>query len=164
MIQVKILSLKLNIPNLLAHCAIKLYFCRIMRYLITISLAAMLLSACSQSEEDKAKPLLAKIDSLYKSGNYRATLDSIVQLREHYPQAIEARKTALRLWQNASLKLAQADVASTDIKLQEMTEALKTETNLYRRNMMTVKRDSLQARYEAMCGVVRMIHLRQKQH
>ena len=124
----------------------------------------MLLSACSQSEEDKAKPLLAKIDSLYKSGNYRATLDSIVQLREHYPQAIEARKTALRLWQNASLKLAQADVARTDIKLQEMTEALKTETNLYRRNMMTVKRDSLQARYEAMCGVVRMIHLRQKQH
>ena len=124
----------------------------------------MLLSACSQSEEDKAKPLLAKIDSLYKSGNYRATLDSIVQLREHYPQAIEARKTALRLWQNASLKLAQTDVASTDIKLQEMTEALKTETNLYRRNMMTVKRDSLQARYEAMCGVVRMIHLRQKQH
>ncbi|WP_444365250.1 hypothetical protein [Prevotella sp.] len=135
-----------------------------MRHLITISLAAMLLSACSQSEEDKAKPLLAKIDSLYKSGNYRATLDSIVQLREYYPQAIEARKTALRLWQNASLKLAQADVASTDIKLQEMTEALKTETNLYRRNMMTVKRDSLQARYEAMCGVVRMIHLRQKQH
>lgn len=127
-------------------------------------MAAMLLSACSQSEEDKAKPLLAKIDSLYKSGNYRATLDSIVQLREHYPQAIEARKTALLLWQNASLKLAQADVASTDIKLQEMTEALKTETNLYRRNMMTVKRDSLQARYEAMCGVVRMIHLRQKQH
>lgn len=127
-------------------------------------MAAMLLSACSQSEEDKAKPLLAKIDSLYKSGNYRATLDSIVQLRENYPQAIEARKTALRLWQNASLKLAQADVASTDIKLQEMTEALKTETNLYRRNMMTVKRDSLQARYEAMCGVVRMIHLRQKQH
>lgn len=135
-----------------------------MRHLITISLAAMLLSACSQSEEDKAKPLLAKIDSLYKSGNYRATLDSIVLLREHYPQAIEARKTALRLWQNASLKLAQADVVSTDIKLQEMTEALKTETNLYRRNMMTVKRDSLQARYEAMCGVVRMIHLRQKQH
>ena len=135
-----------------------------MRHLITILLAAMLLSACSQSEEDKAKPLLAKIDSLYKSGNYRATLDSIVQLREHYPQAIEARKTALRQWQNASLKLAQADVASTDIKLQEMTEALKTETNLYRRNMMTVKRDSLQARYEAMCGVVRMIHLRQKQH
>ncbi|WP_106813355.1 MULTISPECIES: hypothetical protein [Prevotella] len=135
-----------------------------MRHLITILLAAMLLSACSQSEEDKAKPLLAKIDSLYKSGNYRATLDSIVLLREHYPQAIEARKTALRLWQNASLKLAQADVASTDIKLQEMTEALKTETNLYRRNMMTVKRDSLQARYEAMCGVVRMIHLRQKQH
>ena len=135
-----------------------------MRHLLTILLAAMLLSACSQSEEDKAKPLLAKIDSLYKSGNYRATLDSIVLLREHYPQAIEARKTALRLWQNASLKLAQADVASTDIKLQEMTEALKTETNLYRRNMMTVKRDSLQARYEAMCGVVRMIHLRQKQH
>ena len=27
-----------------------------------------------------------------------------------------------------------------------------------------VRRDSLKARYEAMCGVVRMIHMRQKQH
>ena len=86
------------------------------------------------------------------------------ELREHYPQAIEARKAALRIWQNASLKLAQADVASTDVQLQEATEALKTETNRLRRNLLTVKRDSLQARYEAMCGVVRMIHLRQKQH
>ena len=141
-----------------------MYFCHIMRHLIIISLAAMLLSACSQSEDDKAKPLLARIDSLYNSGNYRATLDTIVQLREHYPQAIEARKAALRIWQNASLKLAQADVASTDVQLQEATEALKTETNRLRRNLLTVKRDSLQARYEAMCGVVRMIHLRQKQH
>ena len=109
----------------------------------------MLLSACSQSEDDKAKPLLARIDSLYNSGNYRA---------------IEARKAALRIWQNAALKLAQADVASTDVQLQEATEALKNETNRLRRNLLTVKRDSLQARYEAMCGVVRMIHLRQKQH
>ena len=79
-----------------------MYFCHIMRYLITISLAAMLLSACSQSEDDKAKPLLARIDSLYNSGNYRATLDSIVRLREHYPQAIEARKAALRIWQRVA--------------------------------------------------------------
>ena len=88
----------------------------------------MLLSACSQSEDDKAKPLLARIDSLYNSGNYRATLDSIVRLREHYPQAIEARKAALRIWQNASLKLAQADVASTDGEPRVMSSCLPIRT------------------------------------
>ena len=29
--------------------------------------------------------------------------------------------------------------------------------------MLGVKRDSLQARYDAMCGVVKMIRMRQKQ-
>ena len=123
----------------------------------------MALASCAQSEDDKAQPLLTKIDSLYASGNYRATLDSITLLRQKYPGAIEARRAALKTWQDASLKMAQVDVASTDVQLQQVTEAIKSESDAYRRNMLTVRRDSLQARYEAMCGVVRMIHARQKQ-
>ena len=84
-------------------------------------------------------------------------------LRDRYPKAVVARTEALRIWQDASLKMAQADVAATDNRLQEVEQELRTTTDRYRRNMLGVKRDSLQARYEAMCGVVRMIRMRQKQ-
>ena len=77
--------------------------------------------------------------------------------------AIESRRKALAVWQKASLEMAQNDVASTDLRLQEVTRQLNEATDRLTRNMLAVKRDSLQARYEAMCGVVRMIHLRQKQ-
>lgn len=124
----------------------------------------MLLSSCNKTDDDKAKPLLAKIDSLYKAGEYSVVLDSITRLRDTYPKAIEARKAALAVWQNASLKLAQEEVAKTDVMLQQTESAIKEETDLYRRNMLGVKRDSLKARYEAMCGVVRMIRKHQNQH
>ena len=84
-------------------------------------------------------------------------------LRDRYPKAVVARTEALRIWQDASLKMAQADVAATDNRLQEVEQELRTTTDRYRCNMLGVKRDSLQARYEAMCGVVRMIRMRQKQ-
>ena len=124
---------------------------------------ALLLASCAPTEEEKAVPLLNQINSLYAKGDYRATLDSISTLRERYPKAVEARKQALTIWQNASLKLAQDDVANTDRQLQEAQRQWNNETDLYKKNLLRVRCDSLQARYEAMCGVVRMIHARQKQ-
>lgn len=132
--------------------------------LLLMAVAVVLLSSCTQSDEDRAKPLLAKIDSLYKSGNYRTTLDSITLLRDKYPKAVDARRHALKVWQEASLKMAQDDVARTDVQLQEVNLQLEQEHDLYRHNRLLVKRDSLKARYEAMCGVVRMIRMRQKEH
>lgn len=132
--------------------------------LFTIFATTLLLSSCSPTDEDRARPLMAKVDSLYRAGAYRAALDSITLLRDKYPQAVEARRKALTVWQNASLKMAQADVARTDVQIQEVNACIGRETDRYRRNMLLVKRDSLQARYEAMCGVVRMIRARQKQH
>lgn len=134
------------------------------KHLLLMAVAAVLLSSCTQSDEDRAKPLLAKIDSLYKSGNYRTTLDSITLLRDKYPKAVDARRHALKVWQEASLKMAQDDVARTDVQLQEVNLQLEQEHDLYRHNRLLVKRDSLKARYEAMCGVVRMIRMRQKEH
>ena len=123
----------------------------------------MALAGCAKTDDEKAKPLLAKINTLYAGGKYREALDSIVVLRDRYPKAVVARTEALRIWQDASLKMAQADVAATDNRLQEVEQELRTTTDRYRCNMIGVKRDSLQARYEAMCGVVRMIRMRQKQ-
>ena len=139
-----------------------LYFCRAMKKLTLITLIALTLASCAKTDDEQAREMLTRIHTLYESGNYRATLDSITLLRDRYPAAIEVRKEALVVWQNASLKMAQADVAATDVLLQQTTAQLDSTTNRYRRNMLGVKRDSLQARYDAMCGVVKMIRMRQK--
>ena len=107
--------------------------------------------------------MLSQIKTLYKDGCYNEALDSIMALRMRFPKAIESRKEALRIWQDASLKQAQADIAQTDSALQTVLRSIPMESNLYKANMMRVERDSLKARYEAMCGVVRMIRMRQKQ-
>ena len=59
--------------------------------------------------------------------------------------------------------MAQADVARTDVQLQQVTAQLQTAADRLTRNRLAVRRDSLKARYDAMCGVVRMIRMRQKQ-
>lgn len=133
-----------------------------MKYILTIILAAVLVG-CSESDEQKAERMLAQIDSLYEKGQYKDVLDSIVSLRTTYPSAINIRKKALRIWQNASLKIAQKDVAQTDVLLQETLRMIESETDLRKANMLRMRRDSLQARYEDMCGVVKMIHMRQKE-
>lgn len=133
-----------------------------MKYILTIILATLLVG-CSESDEQKAERMLAQIDSLYEKGQYKEALDSIVSLRSTYPSAINIRKKALRIWQNASLKIAQKDVAQTDLQLQETLRMIESETDLRKANMLRMRRDSLQARYDAMCGVVKMIHMRQKE-
>lgn len=132
-----------------------------MKYLLTIMLIVTL-AGCNESEEQKAARMLARIDSL-EEGHYKEVLDSIVSLRSAYPSAVETRKKALKVWQNASLKLAQDDIARTDVLLQETLRKIEAETDLRKANLLRVRRDSLQARYEAMCGVVKMIHMRQKE-
>lgn len=123
----------------------------------------MLFTACAKTDDEKAQDLLAQIDQLYAKGKYKETLDSITVLRDRFPMALESRRKALAIWQKASLAMAQKDVANTDIRLQEVAQQIEETTDRLTRNMLLVKRDSLQARYEAMCGVVRMIHARQKQ-
>lgn len=123
----------------------------------------MLFTACAKTDDEKAQDLLAQIDQLYAKGKYKETLDSITVLRDLFPMALESRRKALVVWQKASLAMAQKDVANTDIRLQEVARQIEETTDRLTRNMLLVKRDSLQARYEAMCGVVRMIHARQKQ-
>lgn len=130
---------------------------------IWLILCTLLICSCTPSEDQKAARLLSQIKTLYKDGCYTEALDSIMALRMQFPKAIESRKEALRIWQNASLKQAQADIAQTDSALQTVLRSIPLESNLYKANMMRVERDSLKARYEAMCGVVRMIRMRQKQ-
>lgn len=126
-----------------------------------IATALVVLTACQQkNENDGATALLAEIETLYETGQYRTALDSIESLRRRFPTSVEARRKGLRLWQEASLKMAQADIALTDSALQATTAQMQAEQRIYERNMLGVKKDSLQARYEALIGVVRMIRKR----
>lgn len=130
------------------------------KFFYLIFLAATLAS-CQQTEDEKAAPLMNKIDSLYKAGNYTATLNAITQLRANHPKAIESREKALKIWQDASLKMTQKDIGLTDSALQATISQYNMERDLYKKNMLRVKRDSLQVRYDALCGTVRVIYKRQ---
>ncbi len=123
----------------------------------------LLLLSCQPSDDQQAQERLRKIEQLYAAGKYQPALDSIQKLRVDYPKAIEVRKRALRLWQEASLKLTQLDVGKTDSLLQATIASIPRETDRYKRNMLGVKRDSLQARYEALCGTVRIIRFKMKE-
>ena len=123
-----------------------------------------LTESCEQSEDEKAAPLLAKIDSLYKAERYQDVLDSIGALRDRFPRAINTRKTALGIWQMASMKLAQADIARTDSALQVQEQALKQgKLTSQRKAQLLVRRDSLKIRYEALCQMVKAIQKKQAQ-
>lgn len=133
-----------------------------MKKITLLTLVVMaLLTSCQKSEDEKAAPLMNKIYSLYQAGNYQATLNAITQLRSNHPKAVESREKALKIWQDASLKMAQADIGRTDSALQATIAQYDAEKDLYKKNMLRVKRDSLQVRYDALCGTVRVIHKRQ---
>ena len=131
------------------------------RTFFLIATVMVALTACQQkSDDDEAAQLLTEIEELYEKGQYRTALDSIESLRMRFPKSVEARRRALRLWQEASLKMAQQDIAVTDSALQATSAQMQVEQRIYERNMLGVKKDSLQARYEALIGVVRMIRKR----
>ncbi len=133
---------------------------KIMFFLVS---AVLCLTACQQSEDEKAAPAMRRIDSLYKAQDYRATLNAITQLRANHPKAVESRERALKIWQEASLKMTQEDIGRTDSALQATIREFNAEQNIGRRNRLGVKRDSLQVRYDALCGTVRVIHKRQQE-
>ena len=132
--------------------------------LFAFSVLIWLTSCAQKTDDEKAAGLVAEIESLYQSGQYHAALDSIRILRDRFPQALEARKKSLKLWQEASLKLTQQDIARTDSALQVMLKQMQTGKYPPRMwNKMAMKRDSLRIRYDVLCATVRAIHLRQKE-
>ena len=133
--------------------------------IIIAAIVAMLTATgCEQKKDAGAATMLAEIEQLYEQGNYAAALDSIVLLRARFPKALAERQRALRIWQEASLKQAQQDIALTDSALQAVTAQMQAETRIYERNMLGVKKDSLQVRYEALIGEVRIIRKRMEEN
>ncbi len=146
---------------------------------LTLITAAMALSACSKSDNEKARELLNKAQKEYDNGAFEKSLSLVDSLRRTYPKAIEERKEALKIFQDASEKLAQKQIADTDGELQKVTTELETlQTNienhkknnaataeeLSRLTLLKMKKDSLQARFEAQCATVKFIRTKRKEN
>ncbi len=127
------------------------------------AVAAVTLLSCGPTESDNAAALVAQIEQLYADGKYQTVLDSITSLRQRYPKEVEARRRVLPIWQDASLRIAQADIARTDSALQATIAEMKAAKTIRERNFIGIRRDSLQVRYDVLVGTVRVIHRRQQE-
>ena len=128
-----------------------------------MAVAAVMLLSCGPTESDHAAALVAQIEQLYADGKYQTVLDSITSLRQRYPKEVEARRRVLPIWQDASLRIAQADIARTDSALQATIAEMAAAKTIRERNFIGIRRDSLQVRYDVLVGTVRVIHRRQQE-
>lgn len=127
------------------------------------AVAALMLLSCGPTESDNAAELVAQIEQFYADGKYQTVLDSITSLRQRYPKEVEARRRVLPIWQDASLRIAQADIARTDSALQATIAEMEAAKTIRERNFIGIRRDSLQVRYDVLVGTVRVIHRRQQE-
>lgn len=147
-----------------------------LRIAIFVAFSAVALTSCESNPE--AKQLLKEIQADYEAGNYQRVIYSIDSLRHNYPDAIEERKEALKIQQEASLKMAQENLALVDSSLQasirqfdEMKpiveahrkECVATEEELQQFNELRARRDSLQGVFNLECAKIKYIHKRQKE-
>lgn len=147
-----------------------------LRIAIFAALGTFALTSCEKNPE--AKQLLREIQTKYEAGNYQHAILSIDSLRHNYPDAVEERREALKIQQEASLKMAQANLAKVDSALQasirqfdEMKPEVEahrkacvaTETELQQFNELRARRDSLQGVFNLECAKIKYIHKRQKE-
>ena len=143
--------------------------------LITPVLAIpVLLASCGESDKDAAGRMLSRARSEYRAGRYDAALAAIDSLRRKYPTAIEERREGLALWQDATEKKAQRQVAALDIEIQAASQSLdslgktvaaagqSTPGQKLELNRLRQKRDSLQAEFDAQCALVRLVREKRK--
>lgn len=118
--------------------------------------------------------MLQKARTAYNEGRYDEAINTIEQLRRDFPKAIEERKAALTMFQMASLKQAQEDLARTDSLLQDVNQRHDALERQMKQNPYSKQvereltqarqlRDSLQIRWSALGAKIRLIHKRQEE-
>lgn len=147
--------------------------------ILAICATALLATACGGNKEPKtATAILEQARQEYADKQYDKALHSIDSLRKTFPQDIEARKAALKLYQDISLTQAQEDLANTDQRLQQAKaeydnmkakadqdrDALRaTSEQLQAVTLKKMELDSLQVRFDVQCAKIKYIHKKQKE-
>ena len=135
--------------------------------------AALAMTGCGGNAADRqAGELLEQAQTMFEHGEYKEALSTIDSLRKNCPEAIEARKQALRLYQEIELKRAQLNVVGADTVLQrierEYQDMKKTVDSLRAKsaatveqlravNLLRVKRDSLKTVFDVECAKIKYI-------
>jgi outer membrane murein-binding lipoprotein Lpp len=135
--------------------------------------AMLLLAGCGENAaEKKAGELLEQAQQMLDKGEYEKVKTTIDSLRKNFPEAIEARKKGLRLYQESELKRAQGLVERADTALQRVEreyQEMKAEVDKLREksaaseeqlravNLLRVKRDSLKAAFDVECAKIKYI-------
>ena len=145
--------------------------------IIYIALAATL-AGCAEKQDREQTALVTEMRESYAEGRDSACLAAIDTLRAKFPKAIAERKEALKLYQEASLRIAQKQLAYVDSALEAEKNIFQTMeksvaahkakgiataeelTALTRKRML---RDSLQTQFDVLCAKIKYIHKRQKQ-
>lgn len=143
--------------------------------MLCVALGMALLLSCGSKEKEEAAVILDAAQEKYESGNYAASLCLIDSLRRSHPEAIEERRKALALYQDASEKMAQKEIASLDLQLQRAQQQLDSLQNavdakrgdngaatLEQLARQRQERDSLQVAFDTQCAKVRLIRERRK--
>jgi hypothetical protein len=122
--------------------------------------------------------MLEQANRQFEQQQYDRALITIDSLRKVYPGAIETRRRALRLQQDIELKRSQEELALVDSALQavkhdyeyqkqkvekDKAELRATAEELTMLTKTRVRRDSLQTRFDVLCGKIRYIHKKQKE-
>jgi len=150
-----------------------------MRRLVLSAMAAVMLLSCGENSAQKqAEEMLSKAGTCYEQGQYDEALTVIDSLRKIYPNAIDTRKKALRLYQDIELKKAQQELLVTDSLLQAVNHdyayqqekverdkaalrATPEELTMFTQTRM--RRDSLRTQTEVLGAKIRYIHKKQKE-
>lgn len=145
--------------------------------IISLLVTTAVASSCSSNKNEEAEELMKEIRSDYEAGNDSACLIAIDTLRHKYPKALELRKEALVMHQNIELRIAQRDLEKTDKELEDAkaryaelektvtahkAELKATADELTALTLQRILRDSLQTRFEVLCGQIRYIHKKMK--
>ena len=147
-------------------------------YTIATALFLLLSVACKDNKQQQAEYLLEQAEQHFENGEYMEALSTIDSVRKVYPNAINTRKKALKLYQSIELKRAQEELALTDSLLQAQQHDLDylqtkvdrdkaalcvTPEELTMLTKSRMKRDSLRTQCETLGAKIRYIHKKQKE-
>jgi len=149
------------------------------RIVLLLTATTLLLTGCkNDNSQIQAESLLEEANTNYERGAYDEALRTIDSLRQVFPNAIETRRKALKLYQDVELKKAQEELAIADSLLQLVQHDLNYQQEKVDRDkaalratpeeltMLTrtrMKRDSLRTQCEVLGGKIRYIHKKQKE-
>ncbi len=137
-----------------------------------LAAAALAASSCSDNPMERATNLLEQAATAEQKGEHDKALNLIDSLRRTYPKAIAQREKALKIYRAATEAKFQAKVKIHDELVKAFDEELAekqkevdkrreagtaTEADYAELTTIRMIRDSVKARFDAECAVIRKI-------